>query len=135
MRQWWVFFVDVHTSAKSLSTSYVYRQGKAFLILDECSMADKGPPFRKSKTIIKIQGEKGTGASEEPYGGMNVILFGDFHQFPPVQRAHRALYVSAHPKDGKEDVLGRQLFLQFDNVVILKQQNRMRDSVWQDILN
>ncbi|KAF5321196.1 hypothetical protein D9619_001956 [Psilocybe cf. subviscida] len=110
-------------------------QGKHFLIIDEASMADKVLTFATSQVILKTLGEEGTGNAELPFGGMNVILSGDFHQFPPVQKPYGALYVDSHPKDSREAIIGRELFLQFETVVILKEQSRTKDQGWMDILD
>jgi hypothetical protein len=52
----------------------------------------------------------------------------------PGDWVNAALYVDRQAKDSKRALLGRELFLQFDKVVILKKQNRSRDPVWSDIL-
>lgn len=67
-----------------------------------------------------------------PFAGLSFILIGDFHQFPPVAGRNRALY-SQHPQTSKCQ-LGRNIYLQFDTVIELRQQIRITDSVWHDIL-
>lgn len=74
------------------------------------------------------------GRPHEPYGWMHIIKAGDFHQFPPVSNSTGALYVDRHEKDSKSALLGREIFLQFDKVVILDKQNRIKDPIWSDIL-
>jgi hypothetical protein len=53
------------------------------------------------------------------FGSMHIIQSGDFHQFPPVGNPTGALYVDR----------------QFDKVVILCQQNRIKDETWTNILS
>ena len=74
--------------------------------------------------------------SEKIFGGLNVILVGDFHQFPPVvARRSAPLYWPADSRhDTEDDVLGRKLFEQFTTIVQLNQQIRVRDNIWQDVL-
>lgn len=67
-----------------------------------------------------------------PFGGLSAIILGDFHQFPPIAGQNRALY-SQNPRTTKSQ-LGRNIYLQFDTVVQLKQQIRITDVVWHDIL-
>ena len=66
---------------------------------------------------------------------MHIIQSGDFHQFPPVSNPTGALYFDRPEKDNKRALLGREIFLQFDKVVILHQQNRIKDETWTNILN
>ena len=45
-----------------------------------------------SQVAGKVRADDGSTDSRTPFGGMNVILMGDFHQFPPVGAADAALY-------------------------------------------
>ena len=72
----------------------------------------------------------------DPFGGLNVILVGDFHQFPPVvaSAGTSALYIPSHAsKVSALVMLGRKLYEQFDVVVRLTIQVRVTDSVWVDL--
>ena len=55
---------------------------------------------------------------EEIFGGLNMILTGDFHQFPPVvARCSAPLYWPADPKhDTEDEILGRKIYKQFMTV-------------------
>ena len=107
-------------------------QRKEFLIVDEISMEDKATAYylslanREDKTQTRALEEKGR--RHEPFGSMHVIKSGDFHQFPPVGNPAGALYVDRTDKDKKPALLGREIFLQFDKV-ILKKQNRIKDLI------
>lgn len=75
-------------------------------------------------------------SSERPFGGVNVILCGDFHQFPPVAGGtSSALYHPNRPGIDSADVsLGGKTYTQFKTVVILRRQVRVSDPVWRDFL-
>ncbi|KAI0076306.1 hypothetical protein K474DRAFT_1645141 [Panus rudis PR-1116 ss-1] len=73
-----------------------------------------------------------------PFGGVNVILCGDFHQFPPVATKTRApLYYESDVTKGDtvDDCLGRTIYEAFTTVVLLTQQVRVSDPVWMDLLH
>jgi len=110
-------------------------QGKEFLIVDEVSMEDKATAYCLSEIIGKSRAQEGKGKPHEPFGSMHIIQTGDFHQFPLVGNLTRALYMDRPDKDDKRALLGREIFLQFDNVVILDKQNRIKDKTWSDIMS
>jgi len=89
------------------------------------------------KSITKLAGmTHGAINSMIPFGGLNMILTGDFHQFEPVGKPHEALY--SQPMAGRTEkktaIVGRNLYSQFDTVVILTEQKRIDDEVWDELL-
>jgi len=66
---------------------------------------------------------------------VNVILCGDFHQFPPVVGGKRAaLWYPLSSQDNEVANIGKQIYDQFRTVVILKDQVRVTDPIWHDFL-
>ncbi|KAG9015872.1 hypothetical protein FRB93_012437 [Tulasnella sp. JGI-2019a] len=119
-------------SRESIHRVAALLSGMAYLVLDEMSMISR-PFFAKSASIIDMTSNalgKETGSSL-PFGGLNVIIVGDFHQFPPVASKQNApLYWPCNPgKDTLEYIAGHQLYEQFKTVVILKEQVRVVDAV------
>ena len=100
-----------------------------YLIVDKISMATSELTALTSGIAGKIKGE--TVYATAPFGGMNVILIGDFHQFPQPGHSDLAMYNSMPPN--KTVTIGRTLYLQFETVVILHQQTRIRDQQWMEI--
>jgi hypothetical protein len=70
------------------------------------------------------------------FEGLNVILVGDFHQFPPVVGRQTApLYWPVNQRrDTEDDILGWKMHEQFTMVIQLNKQNKVQDDIWQDIL-
>ncbi|KAG9125042.1 hypothetical protein FRC07_009216 [Ceratobasidium sp. 392] len=74
------------------------------------------------------------------FGGVNVILCGDAHQIPPVAAAaggalyHPRVKSKLHSVPAAADI-GRTVYESFQTVVILKQQVRVTDPVWQRFLS
>ncbi len=109
---------------------------KRYLIIDEVSMISKSFLIDMEQNIsIGMQGADGFQA-DYSFGGLNVILCGDFHQFPPVAKGP-AEYLF-NPADlgrhSEECLLGRRVYEEFTTVVILNQQMRVTDAVWRDLL-
>ncbi|THG98262.1 hypothetical protein EW026_g3885 [Hermanssonia centrifuga] len=107
-----------------------------YLVIDEISMIRKSFFAHLSKRISIGKGPGSQRNGTESFGGINVILCGDFHQFPPVATGPReALY---HPGslaiDSTEMQLGRSIYEEFTTVVILLEQVRVTDPVWRDFL-
>ena len=106
-----------------------------YLIIDEYSMLSKTFLAKLSRNIsVGMEGAKGfrTGHS---FGGLNVILCGDLHQFPPVACGKReALYYPLDTKDSVDAQVGRQTYDEFSTVVILKEQMRVSDPTWRKFL-
>ena len=105
--------------------------GKQFLICDEVSMCTKQLKFRGSEIVTRVREAEGVGTASECFGGMDVINFGNFHQFPPVGNPSAALYCDRGETD---DAHGLQGFMEYDKVVILREQMRITDDVWTGIL-
>jgi hypothetical protein len=109
--------------------------GKQFLICDEISMCTKQLKYRGSKIVTRVRETEGVGTASECFGEMDVIDFGDFHQFPPVGNPTAALYCDRPETDNNHGMQGRSIFMEYDHVVILREQMRVTDEVWMRILS
>src|SRR5260370_36518921 len=90
----------------------------------------------KTSTILGMIMSEVKGIWEDkPFGGMNMIMSGDFHQFPPVRGGWRAtLYWPSTAIDCSEEAVGSTLYARFKMVVILKEQICMTDKKWNQLL-
>jgi hypothetical protein len=91
---------------------------KRYLIIDEISMMDSAT-FAKGSQIVSrvIQGDTDFCLC---FGGLNMLIFGDFHQFSPPRNPRGALY--SQSQRNEINVLGQAIYLQFNQVVLLQQQ-------------
>jgi hypothetical protein len=119
-------------SAQTIKKLREFWRTKHYLIIDEMSMLSRSF-FAKLCQIISKAMEM---EDDKVFGGLNVVLVGDFHQFPPVvARQSAPLYWPADSRhDSEDDILGRKLFEQFTTVVQLQKQVRVHDKVWHDVL-
>lgn len=101
-----------------------------YLVVDEASMATT-EVFEATSAVAGFN-KKDVSDPTQAFGGINVILVGDFHQFPPPGREDLALFNRRPPT--KTAAIGRAIFEQFETVVILKEQMRIRDARWMNIL-
>lgn len=107
---------------------------KDYAIIDESSMLDKTLLCKVSDAAAEARSRNGNGDPQLPFGGLNVLLFGDFHQFPPVGNSTGALYEPSKSTDKPLTVRGKDIYDQFDKVVILQKQMRCQDQPWDDLL-
>ncbi|KAF9781548.1 PIF1-like helicase-domain-containing protein [Thelephora terrestris] len=107
-----------------------------YLIIDEYSMLSKSFLAALSRNIsIGMEGSQGFRQATS-FGGLNVILCGDLHQFPPVACGKReSLYYPVSTDDKLTSQVGRKIYEEFSTVIILKEQMRVTDHIWRDFLN
>lgn len=108
-----------------------HMDGVEYVIIDEVSMITQDQLWMFSNVAgqTKNAGEQGI-APTKAFGGLNVLLFGDFHQIPPVT----GLPLYSQKTRSNYSTCGRGIFKQFETVVILKEQVRVRDPGWVAIL-
>ncbi|SJL04870.1 uncharacterized protein ARMOST_08241 [Armillaria ostoyae] len=90
------------------------------LVIDEISMFEKSLLCKLSDSAMVTRSQIGLSNADRPFGGMNMIISRDFHQFPPVTNVHAALYNPANSSDLA--TWGHALYRQFETVVLLKDQ-------------
>ena len=77
-----------------------------YLAIDECEMCTLDLVTLLSQVVGKVQADDGSADSTTPFGGMDVILMGDFHQFPLVGVADTVLYCL--PPNRNAAIVGKQ---------------------------
>ncbi|SJL10776.1 uncharacterized protein ARMOST_14170 [Armillaria ostoyae] len=95
-------------------------------------MFEKSLLTKLSDSVMVTHSQLGLQNADCPFGGLNVALFADFHQFPPVARTYAALYDSESSTD--LGARGHNLYQQFKNVVLLNKQLRVMDPEWMGLL-
>ncbi|KDN38232.1 hypothetical protein RSAG8_09631, partial [Rhizoctonia solani AG-8 WAC10335] len=106
-----------------------------YLIIDEVSMVSRSFFGRISNALGQAKQQPNGTLEPLPFGGINVILTGDFHQFPPVACApSAALYCPTSSRDTVEAAVGGQTYQAFRVVVVLQEQCRTTDDDWLDVL-
>ncbi|KAJ3568696.1 hypothetical protein NP233_g5549 [Leucocoprinus birnbaumii] len=105
---------------------------KLLLIIDECSMMTSEMLGLVTEVVTATRLKEGKCRPLDAFGGMSIIMFGDFHQFPPVSRANLALYKPTTVN--KRAMIGQELYTRFQKVVLLCKQNRVKDARWTEFL-
>jgi hypothetical protein len=106
-----------------------------YLIIDEVSMISCEFLARVSGILSAAKQASDQPPNSLPFGGINVIILGDFHQFPPVACPLCALYWPNNPaQDSPERMTGRKIYESFRTVVILQEQCRTTDPIWRNVL-
>jgi hypothetical protein len=110
-------------------------QPVSYIIIDEMSMVSRKIFARISSTLVKVAHILKREKADEPFGGFNMIVVGDHHQFPPIMGGQRgSLYYQAIASESEDEVLGSTLYLAFETVVNLTQQVRITDPTWNEVL-
>ena len=114
----------------------IFWKDYTYLVIDEMSMISKSFLAQLSRIISSAKATGDSVGQAASFGGINVILCGDFHQFPPVASPpNEALYFPAIPqRDSVDALIGRTIYEEFELVVLLKEQIRCTDPVWLDFL-
>ena len=107
-----------------------------YLIIDEYSMISKTFLAALSRNVsIGMEGSQGFRRGMS-FGGLNVILCGDLHQFPPVACGKRdPLYYPISMDEPIAYQVGRKIYEEFSTIVILQEQMRVTDYTWRDFLD
>jgi len=81
---------------------------KDYLIINEKSMVGRKFFAKLSKVICRAKCLVGEGDADKPFGGVNIILVSDFHQFPPVasKKSSPLYYPSNSSVDTAEEMMG-----------------------------
>ncbi|KAF5331416.1 hypothetical protein D9611_011867 [Ephemerocybe angulata] len=103
--------------------------GVGYVLIDEHSMLDC-----RALCAISARCCECVGVFEKPFGGLNVILSGDFAQLPPVtgytlySRNVEMQQTARQTVWEQECTIGKHIWLQFTTVVILTENMRQTDS-------
>jgi PIF1-like helicase len=123
-------------SGQMIAKLQSFWRDKKYLIIDEYSMISKSFLAKLACNISIGMGVPVSDQGRYTFEGLNVILCGDLHQFPPVARPPREyLYQPINLSEDPIDCqLGRTIYEEFTTVVILREQKRVTDPVWLQLL-
>jgi len=110
-------------------------QGTDYIFIDEISMVDLVSLYQISAYLCRAMGKQ-----DKPFGGLNIIVAGDFAQLAPPGQSAKSLYsgnigtntsVATNPR-GQKTILGKILWHHFTTVVLLRQNMRQNTSSKED---
>jgi hypothetical protein len=114
-------------SRHTLDTVFKRVAAVGYIFIDECSMLACRDLCKISARLCNV-----LQVYEKPFGGLNVILAGDFAQLPPVSgqalfSRDVALRQTPRQYDGDQQAtIGKVIWLQFTTVVILRENMRQK---------
>jgi hypothetical protein len=118
--------------SKEIGTHCKQNFGVLWLLIDEMSMMTTLLlDFLSQATGVVCTGIQSVDLSIA-FGGLSIMLLGDFHQLLPMANSERELYYSFPPDDSS--TFGRSFYEQFDVVIKLEEQMRITDVEWDAIL-
>ena len=110
-------------------------QGTDYILIDEISMVDLVSLYKISAHLCRAMGKQ-----DKPFGGLNVIVAGDFAQLAPPGQSSKSLYngnvgtnisIATNPT-GQKNILGKVLWHHFTTVVLLRQNMRQNTTSKED---
>jgi ATP-dependent DNA helicase PIF1 len=114
---------ELYTKIKRNSKAIKNWHGTDLLIIDEISMMT-GELFDKLNALAKrIRSDK------RPFGGMQVLLVGDFFQLPPVTRNEEVVF--AFESEAWKEIMGNAMNAMLAELTVIQ---RQKDEVFQAIL-
>lgn len=127
---------DCGQSQKASRKLAAFWNDKMYLIINKSSMMSRTFFARLLAYIAKGKSLAGKKDTNKPFRGVNVIIVGEFHQFPPIAGGKNAplFWPCNTSKDNAEELLGQKLYEEFRVVVRLKEQVRVTDPDWLDLL-
>eukprot|EP00732_Lithocolla_globosa_P000270 Lithocolla_globosa_v1_NODE_69_length_7060_cov_437.109350.p1 type:complete len:2074 gc:universal NODE_69_length_7060_cov_437.109350:459-6680(+) len=96
----------------------------SILVIDECSMLSKKDLAQISNQLQKLKGKE-----DVPFGGVTVILHGDFFQLGPVRQSSLWAPFWKNERSNPLHIQGKQLYDQLDSVIFLNEDVRSKDPV------
>lgn len=128
---------DHKQGAQTLKKLAAFWKDKLYLIIDEKSMLSCKFLAKISAYVAKGKSLAGEEGNDKAFRGVNVIIIGDFHQFPPVaaKKSAALYYPCDSSKDTAEEMLGWKIYEQFTTVVRLKEQICITNPEWNDLLH
>lgn len=109
---------------------------RCYLIIDKYLMITKTFLATLSRNISVSKQGSPSGKHSYSFGGVNMILCGDLHQFPLVTKESQdCLYQPTNlARNSTECQIGCAIYEELQTVVILKEQMWVMDPVWRDLL-
>jgi hypothetical protein len=104
-----------------------------WLAIDKMSMCTLDILTLLSQVARKARVDNGNMDATVPFGGLNIILMSDFHQFPLVGATNAMLYCP--PVARNTATVRKVIYSQFDTVINLTKQERIQDEQWKQILH
>ena len=111
-----------HINETALAKVKTRLQGVDYIFIDEISMVDLASLYKISAQLCRAMGTQ-----DKPFGGLNIIVAGDFAQLAPPGKGSKSLYNGSIGTDistttnpsGQKNILGKVLWHHFTIVVLL----------------
>jgi PIF1-like helicase len=122
-------------SQATKSKLQMFWKSKMYLIINKFSMLSKS--FLATLFNNISTGKQGSDTFfDTSFGGVNMLLCGNLHQFPPVAKNRQEfLFTLVNPAmDSTLCQSGHSVYKEFKIVIVLKEQKQVKDPVWHRML-